>query len=257
MHDRVPGQAAIEHVLLRRGATASRSRLERALGIDPLDGETRAEFADAIAQRAVAARLAGLPDGWTVLHSLPIGRGGGAVDHLVIGPGGVFTVDVKRHVDASAWVAGRTVLVPGARRPHAARAAAEARKVDRIAAAVLEDAPVVRPVVAVVGAKRMATRQGPAVVEVLRAEHLRRWLRAQPVRLTPGQVAQLVHRFEDPATWQPTGEAGPALLIAFARLSREVRAAARTRLAWAVGLVLLTAGGAAAMITPGLVTLLR
>lgn len=256
MRDRVPGQALIEQVLLAQAAARPLTRLERLVGRDPLEPDARPWYTGALGERSVAARLATLPDGWTVLHSLPVGRGGADVDHLVVGPGGVFTINTKHHVDASVWVAGRTVLVAGQRQPYAARSEAEGRRVDRIVAEVVADAPVVRPLVVVVGAKRLTVKAGPVAVTVLRAEQLRRWLVAQPARLTPAQVQRLVDRFDDPATWQPAVEAGPELLLAFRRVTREMRAAARTRLAWATGLVVLTTGGAAAMVGPGLVAAL-
>ena len=256
MRDRVPGQALIEQVLLRQAAARPLSRLERAVGRDPLEPESRPWYSGAMGERQVAARLAQLPEGWTVLHSLPLGRGGADVDHLVVGPAGVFTVNTKHHVDASVWVAGRTVLVAGQRQPYAARSEAEGRRVDRIVADVVADAPAVRPLVVVVGAKRLTVKAGPVAVTVLRAEHLRRWILAQPQRLTPAQVQRLVARLEDPSTWQPAAEAGPELLLAFRRVTRDVRRAARTRLGWATGLVALTAGGAAAMVAPGLMAAL-
>lgn len=255
MRDRVPAQALLEQVLLRQAVARRRGRLERLIGVDPVDPEARGWYTGAIGERLVAARLAGLPDGWTVLHSLPLGRGGADIDHLVVGPGGVFTISTKLHVDASVWVAGRSVLVAGRRQAYTGRSASEARRVDRIVAGVVPDAPAVQPVVAVVGAKRLTVKAGPSAVTVLRAEQLRRWLRSRPVRLAPEQVARLVARFDDAATWQPTVEAGPELLLAFNRLHREVRAAARTRVGWALALAVLAVGGAAAMVLPGLLAM--
>lgn len=255
MRDRVPAQALLEQVLLRQAAARSRTAVERLVGRDPVEPDARAWYTGATGERSVAARLTGLPSGWTVLHSLPVGRNGADIDHLVVGPGGVFTVNTKHHTDASVWVAGRTVLVSGASRQIVQRAEAEARRVDRIVASVLPDAPCVQPVIAVVGAKRMRVRRAPRLVAVVRAEQLRRYLRSQPQRLTPVQVALLVARFEDPATWLPTVEAGPELLLAFSRLSREVRAAARVRTAWVLGLLALTAAASAAVVLPGLLTL--
>ena len=39
--------------------------------------------------------LGRLPQGWHVFHDLPIGARGANVDHLVIGPAGVFTINTK------------------------------------------------------------------------------------------------------------------------------------------------------------------
>ena len=256
MRDRVPAQSLLEQVLLRQAAARPRTRIERLVGRDPVEPEARPWYTGATGERAVAARLSALPAGWTVLHSLPVGRNGADIDHLIVGPGGVFTVNTKHHIDASAWVAGRTVLVSGSSRAIVQKAEAEARRVDRIVGAVLADPPAVRPVVAVVGAKRMRVRHAPRLVAVLRAEHLRRFLRAQPERLTPTEVRLLVARFEDPATWLPTIEATPELLFAFSGLAREVRGAARVRVGWALGLLGLTAAASSAIVLPGLLSVL-
>lgn len=256
MRDRVPAQALLEQVLLRQSAARPRTRLERLLGRDPVVPEARPWYAGATGERSVAARLAALPAGWTVLHSLPVGRSGADIDHLVVGPGGVFTVTTKDHVDASVWVAGRAVLISGSSTPVVQRAEAEARRVDRLLATVLVDPPAVHPVVAVVGARHVTVRRPQRLVTVLRAENLRRFLRARPERLTPTEVAAVVAVLEDPATWQPAVEAGPELLLAFSRLTRQVRAAARVRAGWAAGLLGVTAAGSAAIVLPGLLTLL-
>ncbi|MGT2427200.1 nuclease-related domain-containing protein [Amnibacterium kyonggiense] len=256
MRDRVPAQALLEQVLLRQAASRPRTSVERLVGRDPIDPEARPWFAGATGERAVAARLAGLPAGWTVLHSLPVGRNGADIDHLVVGPGGVFTVHTEHHVDASVWVAGRTVLMNGSSGPVVQKAEAEARRIDRVVGGVLADPPAVRPVVAVVGATRMRVTRSPRTVTVLRAEQLRRFLRGQPERLSAAEVRALVARFEDPATWLPTVEAGPELLLAFSSLSREVRAAARIRAGWVLGLLGLTAAGSTAIVLPGLLSLL-
>jgi hypothetical protein len=256
MRDRVPAQALLEQVLLHQAAARPRTRVERLVGRDPVEPEARPSYSGATGERAVAARLAALPAGWTVLHSLPVGRNGADIDHLVVGPGGVFTVQAKHHVDPAFWAAGRTVLVSGSSRPVVQKAEAEARRVDRIVAGLLPDAPAVRPLVAIVGAKRVRVRHAPKVVTVLRAEQLRRYLRSQPTRLSAAEVRLLVARLEDPATWLPTVEATPELLLAFSSLAREARGAARVRVGWAIGLLGTTAAASAAIVLPGLLSVL-
>jgi hypothetical protein len=47
-------------------------------------------------ERAVAAVLAQLEDdGWLALHDISLGRGN--VDHVLVGPGGIFTIETKSH----------------------------------------------------------------------------------------------------------------------------------------------------------------
>jgi Nuclease-related domain len=49
----------------------------------------------AAGERKVGATLEGLGDDWHVLHDIYLGRGN--IDHIVVGPGGVYTVETKSH----------------------------------------------------------------------------------------------------------------------------------------------------------------
>jgi hypothetical protein len=49
------------------------------------------------------------------LHSIPIGNKGSDLDHLVIGPGGVFSLNAKHHLNASICIAGSVFTVNGQR----------------------------------------------------------------------------------------------------------------------------------------------
>jgi hypothetical protein len=49
----------------------------------------------AAGERKVGATLEGLGPDWHVLHDIYLGRGN--IDHVVVGPGGTFTVETKSH----------------------------------------------------------------------------------------------------------------------------------------------------------------
>ncbi|WP_329196446.1 MULTISPECIES: nuclease-related domain-containing protein [unclassified Streptomyces] len=64
--------------------------------------------------------------GWRVLHGIEKSNGGD-IDHLLIGPGGVFSVNTKNHKGASVWVGDSMAKVNGGKpRPYAAASQAEA-----------------------------------------------------------------------------------------------------------------------------------
>ncbi len=64
--------------------------------------------------------------GWRVLHGVPKGNGGD-IDHLLIGPGGVFSINTKHHQGASVWVGDDMAKVNGGRPvPYATASKAEA-----------------------------------------------------------------------------------------------------------------------------------
>ena len=47
------------------------------------------------AEHGSAEWLGRLPEGWFVFHDVPLGERGATVDHVVIGPGGVFTLNTE------------------------------------------------------------------------------------------------------------------------------------------------------------------
>ncbi|MGW6013992.1 MULTISPECIES: nuclease-related domain-containing protein [Streptomyces] len=70
--------------------------------------------------------------GWKVLHGVPKGNGGD-IDHLLIGPGGVFSINTKHHQGASVWVGDEMAKVNHGRPvPYAAASKAEADFVRKI-----------------------------------------------------------------------------------------------------------------------------
>lgn len=52
-------------------------------------------------------------DGWETVHDVPLGRQGSVIEHLLIGPGGIWTVSERRHPGSAVRVAARTMHVDG------------------------------------------------------------------------------------------------------------------------------------------------
>ncbi|MEV0093381.1 nuclease-related domain-containing protein [Streptomyces sp. NPDC050738] len=70
--------------------------------------------------------------GWRVLHGVPKSNGGD-IDHLLIGPGGVFSINTKCHPGASVWVGDSMAKVNnGPPEPYAAASKAEAAYVREV-----------------------------------------------------------------------------------------------------------------------------
>jgi hypothetical protein len=154
---------------------------------------------DAIAWRRGAAgerrtaRLLGPLErqGWAVLHDLAVPGSPANLDHLVIGPGGVFVVDSKQY-------RGRLRLDPSGRLWHGrylltAVLRAVSFEADR-ASQVLADPQVVVPIVAVHGAQVPWGKVVTHGVPVVSARRLPSMLRALPGVLGPERVADLVDR---------------------------------------------------------------
>ncbi|WP_189860651.1 nuclease-related domain-containing protein [Streptomyces poonensis] len=70
--------------------------------------------------------------GWRVLHSIPLPRDVD-LDHLLVGPGGVFSINTKHHANKAVWVGDDAVKVNhGAPEPYARKSRAEARRVQQV-----------------------------------------------------------------------------------------------------------------------------
>jgi hypothetical protein len=146
----------------------------------------------AVGERRTARLLGPLErQGWVVLHDLAVPGSRANLDHLMIGPGGVFVVDSKHY-------RGRLQLDPTGRLWHgryplASTVQAVSFEADR-AARVLADPQVVVPIVAVHGAQVPWGKVVTQGVPVVSARRLPSMLRTLPAVLGPERVAALAHQ---------------------------------------------------------------
>jgi hypothetical protein len=154
----------------------------------------------AAGERRVGKTLAKLPKAeWAVLHDVPIGGRGANVDHLVIGPGGVFTLNTK-NLTGKVWVAERVFLHNGHRTDYLPKAHREGERVARLLDAATGHPVTVTPVL-VVMADEFVVKAQPSDVVVLRRRELVRWLRAQPRMLDHAAVLRVGAKAHRPETW--------------------------------------------------------
>jgi hypothetical protein len=155
---------------------------------------------DAVAWRRGAAgerRTARLLDqlerhGWAVLHDLAVPGSRANLDHLTIGPGGVFVIDSKQY-------RGRLQLDPTGRLRHgryplAPTLRAVAFEADQAAQILTDPGVAVLPILAVHGAQ---VPWGKVVIDgipVVPARRLPSMLRKLPAVLRPEQIAWLADR---------------------------------------------------------------
>ena len=251
---RIAGHAVMEELLRSRADTPPRGTLARVLGISPLTRNEQAWYVGAIGESITGRMLASLDNRWTVLHAVPIGTGSSDVDHIIIGPGGVFTVNTKHYAGQLIWVGSRALMVSGHSKPYMRNSEYEAERATISLSRVLPASVDVTPVLAFVSPKSITIKEQPRFVKILEAHSLVRWLHKQPVVLAPHQVALIAMVAADPTTWHTHPSASTnarALQQQFEALHREVRTAKRLRLSWAA-FVVLAAAIAALVSTPAI-----
>jgi hypothetical protein len=133
--------------------------------------ETSSWEAGAKGERIVDKRLGKLRrDGWAVLSSI-VKRSGADIDHLVIGPPGVFTINTKHHRDARIWVGDNMVKVNNAKQPNYLRNSRhEATSAAKVLSSTVGIDVLVMPVLAFVGAASINARDSRGDVLVTAGE---------------------------------------------------------------------------------------
>ena len=139
--------------------------------------------------------------GWHTLHAVPVGERGSDIDHVVIGPGGVFTVNTKTHPGGNVWVGERSVLVNGSRTQYLRNSRFEAERTARLLQAVAGGPVRVHAVIAVAAAERLVVKAQPSDVTVVGAADIARWFARLPDRLVEIDVDALYGWARLSTTW--------------------------------------------------------
>jgi nuclease-like protein len=149
-----------------------RTILEQIFGASPLTVDSWPWYKGALGEIAVGRILAVLGPDWLVLHAVPVGTGSTDIDHVLVGPAGVLTINTKKHSGQSVWVAGRTLMVAGKRTRHLYNAAHEATWASKLLSAALGAAVDVTGVVVIVELKNLTIKARPDQVAAVTERQL-------------------------------------------------------------------------------------
>lgn len=122
---------------------------------------------------------------------MPVGTGSTDIDHVLVGPAGVFTINTKNHSGQAVWVAGRTLMVAGKKTRHLYNAASEAARAAKLLSAATGTTVTVSGVVVIVEPKTLTVKAVPDQVSVVTERRLLRWLKRRRHVLDPEQVSQI------------------------------------------------------------------
>jgi nuclease-like protein len=200
---RAGGSAAAKARELR-SAQPIRTLLARALRVHTDD---RAWRRGASGERITGSWLGRLPDGWFVFHDIPVGRRGANIDHLVIGPGGVFTINTK-NLSGSIVVNPRTLTHNGYRTNFLPKASEEARRAATLLSAAIGTQVEVRGLLAIL-ADEWTVKKQPTDVFVGGPRGAKHWMLRQPAVLRSQDVIALVAAASKPITWRLRSDQAP------------------------------------------------
>jgi Nuclease-related domain len=183
-------------------------------------------YTGAVGEMEVGRLLSALGSEWFVRHSVPIGAGTKDVDHLVVGPGGVFAINTKNHNGASVWVGDYAMKVNAATKYYVSRAQGDGVDVSRRLESKVGFPVAVTSVVAILNQRSLKDDRAPENrrVRVIDARSLVGWLVAQPRILEATTLRLIELAAEEPETWHIDPHAADTLRVMqrFERLVAEV-----------------------------------
>lgn len=152
-------------------------------------------FKGARGEEHVADLLAGLPAGYHVFHDFAVG--GYHVDHVVVGPPGIFSVETKSW-RGPVTVEENEIIVNGhlPDRAPIGQATREAAAVQAALARAGWTTGEVKPVVCFASDTFSDTRRAVGAVMVLNAEVAAGWIEAQPKVMSDGDVERIAKLME-------------------------------------------------------------
>src|SRR6201999_4185750 len=189
----------------------------------------------AIGELAVGQMLNQLGPQWDILHVVPVDDLNGQIDHLVIGPPGVFALFTENYPGQEIKVSDDTMTIGG----RSVEDIAAVRRLADSAAACLSNAAdrvvTVEPVIVVIDPAKLVLREQPTGVQIVPSKHLLRFLTRSERTLAGSEVAYISDVADSEPPWHPTfasPERALQLRRDFAERREEVRDAAQIRVAW-------------------------
>lgn len=234
LRDRVAGQSAMCDVIRAQAEAPPRGLARRILGFSPLTAASRRSYRSALGELLVGTVLGDLGPRWDVLHDLPLRES--VLDHLLIGPAGVFAVSAANCGGDEVIIDGETLVVAGQRGGDIGMADAQAREVEHILTRAVGETVRVRPMLVIVNPKRLAVNSHPSTVRVIESAELERVLTRTAATMTGEEVARVSDLADLDATWPREIAGDPEdtqqLHRDFGTIRGEVRVALGRRTLW-------------------------
>jgi hypothetical protein len=183
-------------------------------------------YQGALGEMRVGEMLRALGPEWFVRHAVPIGASTKDVDHLVTGPGGVFSINTKHHAGASIWVGDFAIRVNNFDDHYGSQSARDGADVAKRLTAKTGFDVAVTPTLAFLDPKSISDKSsaGKRRVSAVDASRLVAWLRSQPRAFSDTELALIKIAAEEPETWHVDPRAADTLRVMqrFERLVAQV-----------------------------------
>ena len=197
---RPPGAGALAMDAVMRGPAPKQSWFTRFFRLPPPPTPKTSWGVGAEGEIIVGRCLATLGADWRTLHSVSVGRHGADIDHIVIGPPGVFTINTKHHPRSRVTATRNAVFVGNSETDYFAKSRIEAERAERLLTRACQRRVTVSPMIAVIS--RQLFLDGYSDVAVVNAGNLVAWLRTERAQISPSEVISIFEHARQSSTWQ-------------------------------------------------------
>lgn len=181
---------------------------------DHLLPDAESWYIGTLGEMRVGRLLEKLGPDWLVLHSVPFGSADTDIDHLIVGPRGIFTLNTKHHRGASIWIVDSHMRVDNIPNQYLKASVGEAKRVAERLKRKTGLNHEVTPVLVMVAPskindKRERSELLPAVVD---DAQLVGWLQQCPIA-SPEEIELVKLLAEEPDTWHIDPHASDTLRV--------------------------------------------
>jgi hypothetical protein len=156
-------------------------------------------------EETVGAKLEKLTKrGWHVLHAVPVGNRGSDIDQVVIGCGGVYTLNTKTHPGKKVWVGEHAIRVDGRPQPYLRNSRHEAERAGRLLSQAVGFAvPIQSALVFLTGTRipNVTIKQNPPDVRIYDRMDIPGVFKRAPRRIDDEQIAAIYEVARRCTTW--------------------------------------------------------
>lgn len=211
----------------------------RLFGRSPIPPALRTQYRMARGEVSIVDVLSQLGPEWLVRTC---GANAEGVEHVVIGPPGIFCMVVRHRPGAAMWIDGGVILADGERLPYLRDAEFSAVRLTQLLSDAVGSRVEATPCLVLVGPRSVTVAKPPRRVAVLTVRDIRRWLKEMPAVISGPDLDAIKVCAEAQSDWHSLASRTVGTqdaLDSFRRLHAEVGQARHVRLTWVTGALVL------------------
>lgn len=213
-----------------------KSFFARLFGRPSVPRSLRTQYRVARGDVAVIDVLTQLGPDWLVRTCEP--AGGSGIEHIVVGPAGIFCMVVRHQLGGAIWIDGGVLLADGERQSHLRDAEFSAVRLTQVMSDAVGSRVDVTPCLVLLGTRSVTVAKPPKRVAVMTSRDIRTWLKGMPAVVPKSELDVIRASVATHPEWHAVGSQqslSARTLEMFRKVQAEMIQARHLRLTWVTG----------------------